>query len=390
MDNFKNINTTYGHHIGDRVLVEICKLFSAELDERSLISSYGGDGLIIAVPEVENLLQIKESVEEVLSKIKSNLQVEGKHISCTFSAGISTYPNDSIDVEELIRNAELAMCKAKNQGKSKCVIFDKEILGIIKRNVEIERCLRAGIINNEVYMVFQPKVLHKSGKIHGFEALVRWNSKELGFVSPAEFISVAEDTGIINDLGNFILNETFKKCKELSLETTDKFNIAINISEVQLRDENFISYVSGLLKKYELSPKYIEFEITEGVIMKSVARNIDILLELKELGFSIALDDFGTGYSSLNYLRRLPIDVLKIDKSFIDGIGMDEKGEKIAESIIELAHNLDLLVVAEGVETKEQLIYLDTMNCDIIQGYYYSKPEKFSTIREMVINKITF
>ena len=178
--------------------------------------------------------------------------------------------------------------------------------------------------------------------------------------------------------------ESFKKCSELCCSTKSKFHIAINISDIQLREEGFISFVSEMLEKYNIPPEYIEFEITEGVIMQSVVKNIELLIELKRLGVSIALDDFGTGYSSLSYLKRLPIDVLKIDKSFVDGIGVDEKSEYIAESIIKLSHSLNLRVVAEGVETKEQLGYLNKMKCDVAQGYYFSKPEKFEVIKEMI------
>ena len=233
-------------------------------------------------------------------------------------------------------------------------------------------------------MVFQPKISIKGEKVNGFEALVRWVSQELGFVSPAEFIPIAENTGFIVELGKYIIEESFKKCRELYESSDNKFHIAINISDIQLREEGFIDFVSALLNKYNIPPEYIEFEITEGVIMQSVSRNIELLLNLKKLGVSIALDDFGTGYSSLSYLKRLPIDVLKIDKSFVDGIGVDEKSEYIAESIIKLSHSLDLKVVAEGVETKEQLGYLDKMKCDIAQGYYFSKPEKFEIIKEMI------
>lgn len=278
----------------------------------------------------------------------------------------------------------MAMHKAKEEGKNRYKFFDVDILTMLRRQYDIEKALRTAIERNEIFMVFQPKISIKGEKINGFEALVRWINSDLGFVSPAEFIPIAENTGLIVDIGKYIIEESFKKCKDLYEISTSKFHIAINISDIQLREDGFIDFISELLQKYEIPPEYIEFEITEGVIMQSVAKNIELLLGLKRLGVSIALDDFGTGYSSLSYLKRLPIDVLKIDKSFVDGIGVDEKSEYIAESIIKLSHSLDLKVVAEGVETREQLGYLDKMKCDVAQGYYFSKPEKFDAIKNMV------
>lgn len=260
--------------------------------------------------------------------------------------------------------------------------FTKELI----RHKELEIGLRNAIKNREIYMVFQPQISLNYDKKYGFEALVRWESGELGFISPAEFIPVAERSGIIIELGEYIIEESFKMCKELSTLTDDKFKIAINISEIQLSDESFIDLIFNLAKKYELSLNYIEFEITESLIMKSINKNIQKLSKLRELGATVALDDFGTGYSSLNYLRRLPIDVVKVDKSFVDGIGLDKKSECITESIIRLSHDLDLIVIAEGVETQEQLKYLNRVNCDIVQGYYFSKPEKFNRIKEMMLN----
>ena len=294
------------------------------------------------------------------------------------------YPRDADNLDKLLKTADMAMHKAKEEGKNRFRFFDVDILTLLRRQYDIEKALRTSIEKKEIFMVFQPKISIKGEKVNGFEALVRWVSQELGFVSPAEFIPIAENTGFIVELGKYIIEESFKKCRELYESSDNKFHIAINISDIQLREEGFIDFVSALLNKYNIPPEYIEFEITEGVIMQSVSRNIELLLNLKKLGVSIALDDFGTGYSSLSYLKRLPIDVLKIDKSFVDGIGVDEKSEYIAESIIKLSHSLDLKVVAEGVETKEQLGYLDKMKCDIAQGYYFSKPEKFEIIKEMI------
>ncbi|MGL5085912.1 MAG: putative bifunctional diguanylate cyclase/phosphodiesterase, partial [Clostridium sp.] len=247
--------------------------------------------------------------------------------------------------------------------------------------------LRSALDKNEINLVFQAKVDTITEEVIGYECLCRWNSEKLGLVSPVEFIPIAERTGLIIKIGKYIINYAVKMCKQLSLATDKKFKIAINISDVQIRDESIVEYIADTLKKFNLCPSYIEFEITESLIMKSVEQNIECLKRLKEIGVSIALDDFGTGYSSLSYLKILPIDVLKIDKTFIDGINIDKKSEYIIERIVDLSHHLDIKVVAEGVESKEQVDYLRAIECDVIQGYYYSKPKQFEEAKRLIDNK---
>lgn len=384
IDNFKNINDTYGYDVGDEILLKLCERVENILDGRQTFARFGGDEFIIAFSNIINKKEIEIFLDELLLKVRKPFDINNKKIHCTISIGVSIYPKDSNKLDVLLKKADMAMNKAKEDGKNRYKFFDIDISNIVKRQYEVEEALRTAIENNEIFMVFQPKISIKGENINGFEALVRWRNSELGFISPAEFIPIAEKSGLMVDLGKYIIEESFRKCSELCCSNKSNFHIAINISDIQLREEGFISFVSDMLEKYNISPEYIEFEITEGVIMQSVVKNIELLIELKKLGVSIALDDFGTGYSSLSYLKRLPIDVLKIDKSFVDGIGVDEKSEYIAESIIKLSHNLNLKVVAEGVETKEQLVYLNKMKCDVVQGYYFSKPEKFEVIKEMI------
>lgn len=384
IDNFKNINDTYGYEVGDEMLLKLCERIENILDGRHTFARFGGDEFVIAFSNIITDKEISEFLDELLLRLRKPFEVNNKKIYCTISIGVSVYPKDSNRLEVLLKTADMALNSAKEEGKNRYKFFDIDISNILKRQYEIEKALRTAIENNEIFMVFQPKISINGEKVNGFEALVRWVNSELGFISPAEFIPIAENSGVIIDLGKYIIEESFRKCSELCCSNKSNFHIAINISDIQLREEGFISFVSEMLEKYNIPPEYIEFEITEGVIMQSVVKNIELLIELKRLGVSIALDDFGTGYSSLSYLKRLPIDVLKIDKSFVDGIGVDEKSEYIAESIIKLSHSLNLKVVAEGVETKEQLGYLNKMKCDIAQGYYFSKPEKFEVIKEMI------
>lgn len=384
LDKFQNINDTYGHEVGDNVLRRFSNNLKMILNKDFMFARLDGDEFAIIISDLEKISDINTFLKNILNITKNPMDINGDKVYCNCSMGISIYPNDGDSIDALLKSANMALYKAKENGRNRYEFFDSEIFRFIKREYEVQKALREAIDNNELYMMFQPKIDIVTENIKGFEALVRWENKELGFVSPGEFIPIAEKSGFIVELGKFIIDKSFKKCKELYLSTSKKFHIAINISAIQLGEDNFVEYISYLINKYELPPEYLEFEITESVIMESVEKNIETLLALKKLGVSIALDDFGTGYSSLSYLRRLPIDVLKIDKSFLDGIGIDEKSECIAESIIKLSHNLDLEVVAEGVETYEQLGYLNKMNCDIAQGYYFGKPERFEKIKNMI------
>lgn len=268
--------------------------------------------------------------------------------------------------------------------KNKWEMFNSNISREINRIYSIQRGLRTALDNDEMFVVFQPKVRLMDNEIDGFEALLRWNSTEIGLVSPSEFIPIAESTRLIIPIGKFVLREVFIKIKYLLLEGYDNFKIAVNLSEIQLREGDLLEYFKLLIEEFNISPKYIEFEITESMIMKSVDRNIDYLMQIKNLGSSIALDDFGTGYSSLNHLTKLPIDVLKIDRSFVIDMTQNEKSRYIVEKIIQLSHKLGITVVAEGVEEKEQVDCLKKLECDTVQGYYYSKPENFENVINML------
>ncbi|WP_195429314.1 EAL domain-containing protein [Clostridium sp. D46t1_190503_E9] len=384
LDNFKYVNDTYGHDAGDLLLIEFAKIINNMEIKDSLFARYGGDEFILVQYNIQEKNKIKYILDNIIKKLSNPIIINEKEIFCTLSIGVSVYPIDGGDMPILLKRADMAMYLAKVNGKNRYEFFDIKILEILNREFDIEKGLRVAVDNNEIKMLYQPKIKVDTEEVIGFESLVRWNSKSLGPVSPSEFIPIAESSGLIIPIGKYIINESFKKCKELTLITTKKFKMAINLSEVQIRDEDIVSFISESLKFYDLNSEYIEFEITESIIMKSAEKNINTLEKLKHIGVSLALDDFGTGYSSLSYLRTLPIDVLKIDKSFIDGIVVEEKSEYIINSIIELSHYLSLLVVAEGVETKEQLDFLKKISCDVIQGYYFSKPIEFDEAVKMI------
>lgn len=385
IDNFKYVNDTYGHDAGDALLQEFSRGILDMKIEDSLLARYGGDEFILVKNNIKDKKQIKDLLDNIIKKLSKPININGKDIFCTLSIGVSIYPTDGKDLGILLKRSDMAMYLAKINGKNRYEFFDLKILEVLNREFDIEKGLRIAIDNEEIKLVFQPKIKVNTGEVIGFEVLVRWNSNELGIVPPNEFIPIAENSGLIIPIGKYIIDESLKKCKELSLMTNKIFKMAINLSDVQIRDEEIVDYIAEILEKYKLDASYIEFEITESIIMKSAERNIKTLEKLKTLGVTLALDDFGTGYSSLSYLRTLPIDVLKIDKTFIDGILIEEKSDYIINSIINLSHYLKLLVVAEGVETKEQLDYLKASSCDIIQGYYFSKPINFEDATKMLI-----
>ncbi|VYU43082.1 EAL domain-containing protein [Clostridium tertium] len=384
LDNFKYINDTYGHDLGDSLLFEFCKCIKDMNIKDSLFARYGGDEFVLVKYNLQTKNEIKDILDNIIKNLSKPMMIKNKEIFCSLSIGVSIYPTDGMDMGILLKRADMAMYLAKINGKNRYEFFDSNILEILNREFDIEKGLRVAIDNDEIRMLYQPKVSVCTGEVVGFESLVRWYSRELGLVSPNEFIPVAESSGLIISIGKYIIQESLKKCKELSLKTDKKFKMAINLSEVQIRDDEIVSFIDETIKKLELDSSYVEFEITESIIMKYPEKNIETLERLKKLGVTLALDDFGTGYSSLSYLRTLPIDVLKIDKSFIDGILIEEKCEYIINSIIELSHYLNLTVVAEGVETKEQLEYLSNISCDLIQGYYFSRPIKFEDASKMI------
>lgn len=373
LDNFKNINDTMGHDYGDKLLIYVAKQFESIIDEKDIICRLGGDEFILLHPCV-NESEVEIYAKKIISLFNKTFIVENKQMYITASIGVALYPRDGTDTSTILKNADSAMYKAKELGKNRFVLFDPEIYVKLKRKTCIERILRTAIENNELSINYQPQYDAQNNEIFGFEALIRLNSKELGFISPLEFIPVAEQCGYITKLSLWVLNESCKQSVKW-LNAGYKFkSISINISSVDLQQADFLENIKDILKNTGINPNIVELEITETVLMQSFDSSINILKKLMDMGIRIALDDFGTGYSSLSYLRKIPISTLKIDKSFIDNITSNKKEESIINNIIQMAHSLDLKVVAEGVETKDQLLILKERNCNYIQGYYFSKP----------------
>ena len=373
LDNFKIINDTMGHDYGDKLLVHLANKIQNWIDEDDTICRLGGDEFILLHPNADES-EVKSYAKDFLKLFHKPCKIDGKQIYVTVSIGVALYPKDGRDNNTIFKNADTAMYKAKELGKNRFELFNTDMYLKLERKIRIQRILRTAIENDELFINYQPQYDAQNNKVFGFEALLRLNSKELGFISPLEFIPIAEEYGYITKLGQWVLRESCKQAVKW-LEEGYKFkSVSVNISSVDLQQPNFLENVEEIINDTGIDPGILELEITETVLMESLDSSINILRELMDMGIRIALDDFGTGYSSLSYLRKIPINTLKIDKSFIDNITSNQKEESIINNIIQMAHGLELKVVAEGVETKEQLSVLKERECDYIQGYYFSKP----------------
>lgn len=388
LDNFKYVNDSFGHDFGDLLLKEVSYRILESVPPDLLVSRYSGNTFLLFKYDIADIHEIVALCNVIIKSFEEPNLVGDKKIYVTASIGIALSPDHGIDYNTLLKNADAAMYEAKKNGKNECDFFNDGLSAELNRVYSLQKGLRTALENNEIYVMFQPKVCLGDSLVNGFEALARWESREFGTVSPAEFIPIAESSKMIVPIGRFVLEEVFKKTKFLLNEGKDNFKIAVNLSEMQLRDDVILADFKMFIKKYRINPKYIEVEITESMLMKSFDRNVSILDEIKKLGVSIALDDFGTGYSSLNYLTKLPIDVLKIDRSFLIDLMNNPKSKCIVENIINLSHQLGIEVVAEGVEDKFQVEYLKMILCDVVQGYYFSKPRMFNQIKDIIGKEI--
>ncbi|MEW9093589.1 MAG: EAL domain-containing protein [Clostridiaceae bacterium] len=386
LDNFKKINDTLGHIYGDKLLKKVADILRLYLGGNSSIGRIGGDEFIIYLPCDSQCQEVIEFCENVILKLNENLVVDNKCVYVSVSMGASVFPDDSSDVNTLLKYADTAMYKAKKIGKNNYCFFSADIKEEIERKIAIEKGLRTALKNEELDIHYQPQVDVKNRKIVGFEALLRWNSREFGMVSPTEFIPIAEETGLIISIGDWIINKVCKQVVQWVDKDYDISRVEINISAVQIQNRGFADRVKKIIKRTSVNPKYLEFEITETILMESLENNIKILQEFRDLNIKVALDDFGIGYSSFNYLKNLPISTIKIDKSFIDNIGKNNSDKDITHGIIKLAHNINMEVIAEGVEEEEQVFLLEDMRCDRIQGYYFSRPLQINKAEELLMN----
>ncbi len=382
LDNFKEINDTLGHDYGDELLKNVAIALKDLIKQGDLVARVGGDEFFILMKNIENYEVISILCEKILHRLNSEIIIAGKQVYTSASIGITVFPDDGNDYNMLLKNADTAMYTAKYNGKAKYSFFNKNMSDIVVRRVEIEKGLRRALENNEFEIYYQPQVDIINNKIKGFEALLRWNNGELGRISPAEFIPVAEKSGLIIPMGDWVIRNAFLQNNLWKSKGYIYDTIAVNLSAVQLQNDKFEENLKRIIIETGVNTRFVELEITESILMKDLEKSIKLLMEIRDLGINIALDDFGTGYSSLSYLKQLPINTLKIDKSFIDNIVSNEREKAIVDGIIQLAQKIDLDVIAEGVETKDQIKLLQSIGCNQIQGYYFSKPLPADEIEE--------
>jgi diguanylate cyclase (GGDEF)-like protein len=374
LDNFKNINDTLGHDYGDLLLKDVSDRMLSCIASDDILARNGGDEFLILKNRFDTVDDLENFASQLVNVVHHPFILNDETAVVSMSVGIAVFPNNGLTVSELIKNADIAMYNAKNSGKNSYRFFDSYMEDDVNRKNDLADILSHVIDKNEIYLQYQPQVNVESGQVTGYEALMRIESELVGFISPAEFIPIAEETGIINILGEWALIEACNFNQVLIKSGFGPLRVSVNVSTTQLKDDHLIDIIKSIPEKTGMDLKHLEIEITESVLMNSFEHNLKLINQMKELGCSIALDDFGTGYSSFNYLTQIPIDTLKIDKSFIDGICSNEKDRCIADSIIDLAHKMDISVVAEGVEDNEQLQILQDQFCDTLQGYLFSKP----------------
>ena len=373
IDNFKTLNDNLGHHFGDMILKLFSQLITTLIGTYGELARLGGDEFVILIYEFNDIKEIEKICNKIHECIREPFEVIDNQIYITASLGVAVFPDDSSNINELLKFCDFAMYKSKHKGKNMCTFFDKQISEAYFRKLLIESELKNSITNNELHIFYQPQINALNNEIIGVEALIRWNNNKLGNVSPAEFIPIAENIGYITQIGNWVLDKSLKMTRKWKNKGY-KFNtISVNISPIQIKRSDFKDNIINACSKYDIQPSSLEIEITEGTLVEICKDRVRVLNELIESGVNIAIDDFGTGYCSLNYLTTLPVNTLKIDKSFIDNI-KSENNQAVIKSIVHLSKSLKYKIITEGVETKEQLDLLTGLGCSIIQGYYFSKP----------------
>ena len=383
LDRFKVVNDTLGHEAGDQMLREAAARLTGCTREGDTVARLGGDEFMVVLPNLSDARGAAAAVQKILESLAQPIELTGQEVCISGSIGVSLFPDDATDAEALIRNADAAMYSAKRQGGNNYQFYTADLNAQVQERLAIERGLRNAEQRDEFYLLYQPKIDLASGRIIGVEALLRWQHPGLGLISPERFIPIAEETGLIIPIGEWVLRTACKQIRawrDLGIELP----IAVNLSACQFRQRNLAQRIHDILLETGAAPQCLEIEITESDVMENAESAIATLDELKARGISISVDDFGTGYSSLSYLKRFPLDVLKIDRSFVRDIAVDSDDAAIVEAIIALARSLEIKVVAEGVETESQKAFLDRAGCDFAQGYLFSPPVDAEQIAVLV------
>jgi len=387
LDDFKKINDTLGHDVGDKVLIGAATRLRQVIRSGDTVGRLGGDEFIVLLGGLSDVTDVRPVVKSLIEHFRAPFQISGRELMLTISIGIALYPNDGDSPSDLLRNADSAMYHSKAQGRNTYSYFTDSMNQGAARRLELEEQMHGALGRGEFRLFYQPQVDVASRRIVAVEALLRWHNSVLGNVSPEEFIPVAEQTGLIDTIGKFVLAEAVAMTVQWQKSHNPSFSVAFNVSPHQFRDSEFVPYIRELIEQSGVSKGSLELEITEGVLMSHHSYIGEALAALNELGVELAMDDFGTGYSSLSYLRNYPFSILKIDRSFINDISVNKADLKLVNASIAMAHSLGLKVIAEGVEMEEQLILLEEQGCDLAQGYYFSQPVPAEEITAMLENE---
>jgi diguanylate cyclase (GGDEF)-like protein len=387
LDRFKDINDSLGHSMGDGLLKSVAERIRRCIREGDTVARFGGDEFTLLIPKIDHVDDAAKIAQKILETLKIPFSISDHELFVTTSIGISIYPNDGGDPETLVRNADTAMYRAKDQGRDNYQLYAPAMNARALERLALENMLRKAISHRELVLFYQPIADMQTKTIVGVEALIRWKHPELGLLSPAHFISVAETSGLIIPIGDWVLRTACRQTKVWQKRIDSELTVAVNLSARQFQQPNLTEIISEVLEETGLDARSLELEITESNAMQNAENTIYTLRELKALGVRIAMDDFGTGYSSLNYLKRFPIDTLKLDQSFVREITTDPTDAAIATAVIAMAHSLDLRVIGEGVETEEQFAFLHKQKCDYIQGYLFSPPLAVENLEAYLIQR---
>jgi diguanylate cyclase (GGDEF)-like protein/PAS domain S-box-containing protein len=374
LDNFKDVNDTYGHDFGDKMLREVAGRLAGSMRESDTLARLGGDEFVVILTSVTTMESTATAVQRLLLLFSLPFEIDERKIYSSASIGIALYPDDGLDTESLLKCADTAMYHAKNEGKSQYRFFSTEMNHKIMRRVSLENCLHQGLEREEFFLNYQPQWDLKTSRMLGAEVLLRWQSADFGLMPPSEFIALTENTGLIFDLGQWVLRTACNQARKWSLAGYRDFKLAVNISGKQLKQPNFLEMVDGVIRESDIDPETLELEFTESVVMEQADKTIDTLKALKKMGIQLSIDNFGTGYSSLNYLKHFPIDRIKIDRSFVADLDRSNDDATLVETIISMGHSLNRKVLAQGVENGTQLNLLAALGCDEVQGFYLAMP----------------
>lgn len=374
LDGFKLINDSLGHLVGDEVIRQVSARIKNQIDPTDTLARMGGDEFVVQIADIKDESDLTPLIEDILSAISSPMEVDGKELQVTASIGVSLAGDDMSQPMDFVKQADLAMSQAKRLGGNTAQNYHPDMEKTLNHKLSLRAMLQQAVENKEFELYYQPQVKAGTGRLIGLEALIRWNQPEIGLIGPDEFIPLAEEMGLINEIGQWVIEEAANYNRSLQERGLIELVIAVNLSAMQFKTLGFVKQLGETLAKVQLEPKWFELELTESLVLDNIEQVVDKLQRLKKLGVKIAIDDFGTGYSSLNYLKRLPIDKLKIDKSFVNDLVTDDKDAAIIRAIIAMAHQLGVKVIAEGIETAAQATLLDRYLCDELQGYFYSRP----------------